>query len=589
MDGARPSSGAAATSRGPDGNRHPDGSAESRAHDARTLSTMDGTLRDSCERIRDRVAELAGDARPRVVSEMEAALSQVEYDLNGAEFLLAQLREALAVSAPPRDAPPVAAYRASLRGSRSALDAVREAARLARPRAAGDARRDAVEETGAVEETPRRGVGAAPGAPEPLRAGLRGIWKGTVRLVRELLEEPFVTDPFWKDARAGSGGERGGGSRASRRGEVPGEEALRDAPEESEDYQVSAGYYPAPGRATARSRRGAGDGDGVKKNKSGRSSRRRSGRSGTRSGAPEMSPVMEEASPRKDPGASPERHENVPRDHTPPDEATALVRELPSRPSSIRTTISPAKPPVRRALVPEAGPGASPDLCAAETPRSDAATETDSDVGSDAEGYKALVGMYAGVQIGQSPRIGTDASADEVSEVSEADTTPRGPVSPETSPEEERERNESRPFRPPPPRGVADDVSARDALFSMSSGGDARAPESDSWKPEGAFDPAVSGRRARRSEKELEKELERGVRRLEKGGESLAAASRLADDANAAGEALLSSLRGQTESLARNSEALRRVGSDMEKNEKLVGDMSSWTRLGAKPRRRPWG
>ena len=154
MDGARPSSGAAATSRGPDGNRHPDGSAESRAHDARTLSTMDGTLRDSCERIRDRVAELAGDARPRVVSEMEAALSQVEYDLNGAEFLLAQLREALAVSAPPRDAPPVAAYRASLRGSRSALDAVREAARLARPRAAGDARRDAVEETGAVEETP---------------------------------------------------------------------------------------------------------------------------------------------------------------------------------------------------------------------------------------------------------------------------------------------------------------------------------------------------------------------------------------------------------------------------------------------------
>ena len=382
MDGARPSSGAAATSRGPDGNRHPDGSAESRAHDARTLSTMDGTLRDSCERIRDRVAELAGDARPRVVSEMEAALSQVEYDLNGAEFLLAQLREALAVSAPPRDAPPVAAYRASLRGSRSALDAVREAARLARPRAAGDARRDAG--AGAVEETRRRGVGAAPGAPEPLRAGLRGIWKGTVRLVRELLEEPFVTDPFWKDARAGSGGERGGGSRASRRGEVPGEEALRDAPEESEDYQVSAGYYPAPGRATARSRRGAGDGDGAKKSISGRSSRRRSGRSGTRSCAPEMSPVMEEASPRKDPGASPERHENVPRDHTPPDEATALVRELPSRPSSIRTTISQAKPPVRRALVPEAGPGASPDLCAAETPRSDAATETDSDIGSDA-------------------------------------------------------------------------------------------------------------------------------------------------------------------------------------------------------------
>ena len=102
MADARPSFDAAATSRGPDGNRHPGGIAESRARDARTLSMMDGTLRDSCERIRDRVAELAVDARPRVVSEMEAALSQVEYDLNGAEFLLAQLREALAGRRLPR-------------------------------------------------------------------------------------------------------------------------------------------------------------------------------------------------------------------------------------------------------------------------------------------------------------------------------------------------------------------------------------------------------------------------------------------------------------------------------------------------------
>ena len=267
MDGARPSSGAATTSRGPGGNRHPGGIAESRAHDARTLSTMDGTLRDSCERIRDRVAELAGDARPRVVSEMEAALSQVEYDLNGAEFLLAQLREAIAVSAPPRDVPPVAAYRASLQGSRSALDAVREAARLVRPRAAGNAPGDG--ETGSVEET-RSASASMSGAPEHLRA-LRGIWNGTLRLVRELMEDPFSADP---EPRMGTGGGRVGSARARRRGEVPGEEALRDAPEESEDYQVSAGYYPAPGRATARSRRGAGDGDGVKKNKTGRSSRR---------------------------------------------------------------------------------------------------------------------------------------------------------------------------------------------------------------------------------------------------------------------------------------------------------------------------
>ena len=564
MDGARPSSGAATTSRGPGGNRHPGGIAESRAHDARTLSTMDGTLRDSCERIRDRVAELAGDARPRVVSEMEAALSQVEYDLNGAEFLLAQLREAIAVSAPPRDVPPVAAYRASLQGSRSALDAVREAARLVRPRAAGNAPGDG--ETGSVEET-RSASASMSGAPEHLRA-LRGIWNGTLRLVRELMEDPFSADP---EPRMGTGGGRVGSARARRRGEVPGEEALRDAPEESEDYQVAAGYYPAPGRESRRSRRGAGDGDGAKRG--GSSSRRRSGRAGTRGVAPEMSPVMEESSPRKGPDRSPGMRES---------DARALEgdagRLAPIR--TIRTTPEGARPPVRRALLPEAGPSPSPEP-EARTPRSDAATETDSEVGSDAEGYKALVGMYAGVRVGHSPELGVDTSADEVSE---ADTTPRGPAS------EERTGKEAPPSRPPPPgASVADDVSARDALFSTSSGGDARAPESDSWKPEGAFDPAVSGRRARCSEKHIEEELERGARRLERSGESLAAAGRLADGANAAGEALLASLRGQTESLARNGEALRRVGSDMETNEKLVGDMSSWTRLGAKPRRRPWG
>lgn len=582
MDGARPSSGAAATSRGPGGNGHPGGIAESRAHDARTLATMDGTLRDSCERIRDRVAELAGDARPRVVSEMEAALSQVEYDLNGAEFLLARLREAIAVSAPPRDVPPVAAYRASLRGSRSALDAVREAARLPRPRAAYDKNAPGNDDTGERETTlrdasSRRALGVASGVPEHLRA-LRGIWKGTVRFVRELMEDPFSADA---DPRAGTGGGRSVSARARRRGEVPGEEALRDAPEESEDYQVSAGYYPAPGREGRRSRRGEAR-DGESSKCGGRSSRRRGGRAGTRGVAPEMSPVMEESSPRRDAGRSSGDVTRNVSPAKPPESTLADAGGL----APIRTTPVP-RPPVRRALVPE-GPSPSPEP-EARTPRSDAATETDSDVGSESEGYKALVGMYAGVRIGQSPELEVDASADEVSE---ADTTPRAKASPEPSPEEERrrEKEEPRPSRPPPPRGGgADDVSARDALFSTSSGGDARAPDSDSWKPEGAFDPAVSGRRARRSEKELEEELERGVRRLEKGGESLAAAGRLAGEANAAGEALLASLRGQTESLARNSEALRRVGSDMEKNEKLVGDMSSWTRLGAKPRRRPWG
>ena len=349
MDGARPSSGAAATSRGPDGNRHPGGIAESRARDARTLSMMDGTLRDSCERIRDRVAELAVDARPRVVSEMEAALSQVEYDLNGAEFLLAQLREALATSTPPRDVPPVAAYRASLQGSRSALDTVREAARLARPRTAGNAPADG--ETGAVEET-CSASGTTSGAPERVRA-LQGIWNDTVRLVRGLLEDPFSTV---LEPRTAAGGGRVRSGRARRRGEVPGEEALRDAPEESEDYQVSAGYYPAPGREARRSKEGTRDGDGAKR--VGRSSRRRSGRAGTRGVAPEMSPVMEEASPRKgpDPDRSPGRHENV-SPTKPPEHSHALSDA--GRLAPIRMTPSP-RPPLRRALIPEAGPSPIP-------------------------------------------------------------------------------------------------------------------------------------------------------------------------------------------------------------------------------------
>lgn len=585
MDGARPSSGAAATSRGPGGNGHPGGIAESRAHDSRTLATMDGTLRDSCERIRDRVAELAGDARPRVVSEMEAALSQVEYDLNGAEFLLARLREAIAeTSAPPRDVPPVAAYRASLQGSRSALDAVREAARLPTRRGAEEGNQNAFGNDRAGERETiraRDAPGVASGVPSPHLRALRGIWKGTVRFVRELLEDPFGDD---LDARFGTGGGNSRVSaRASRRGEVPGEEALRDAPEESEDYHVSAGYYPAPGFEGRRSRRGeARNGEGSKRG--GRSSRRRGGRAGTRGVAPEMSPVMEESSPRRDAGRS---SGDVTETNVSPAKPPELTLLDAGGLAPIRTKPAP-RPPVRRALVPE-GPSLCPES-EAHTPRSDAATETDSDVGSETpQGYKALVGMYAGVRIGQSPELEVDASADEVSE---ADTTPRAKASQSSpSPEEERrrEKEEPRPSRPPPRGGGADDVSARDALFSTSSGGDARAPDSDSWKPEGAFDPAVSGRRARRSEKELESELERGVRRLEKGGESLAAAGRLADEANAAGDALLASLRGQTESLARNSEALRQVGSDMEKNEKLVGDMSSWTRLGAKPRRRPWG
>ena len=115
---------------------------------------MDGTVRALCERIRDRLGELsgtpttlappsrrtfpetetrlvaprAGSGRPRRDVELDAALSQVEYDLNGVEFLLRELRAALAVST-TRDIPPVAAYRASLEGSQRVLHAIRELGR----------------------------------------------------------------------------------------------------------------------------------------------------------------------------------------------------------------------------------------------------------------------------------------------------------------------------------------------------------------------------------------------------------------------------------------------------------------------------
>ena len=65
MHGVPPPGASRAAGRGLENNGHPTTSNQeptrpSKGLDTETLGTMNGTLRDSCERIRDRVAELAG-------------------------------------------------------------------------------------------------------------------------------------------------------------------------------------------------------------------------------------------------------------------------------------------------------------------------------------------------------------------------------------------------------------------------------------------------------------------------------------------------------------------------------------------------
>ena len=135
------------------------------------------------------VAPRAGSGRPRRDVELDAALSQVEYDLNGAEFLLRELRAALAVST-TRDIPPVAAYRASLEGSQRALHAIREASNLPQP--------PSVPPIAERRPNSRNLERAREGGPGH---ALRGIWSGTVSFVKGLLDDPFL-DPLIPPALA---------------------------------------------------------------------------------------------------------------------------------------------------------------------------------------------------------------------------------------------------------------------------------------------------------------------------------------------------------------------------------------------------
>ena len=564
----------------------------------------------------------------------------MEYDLNGAEFLLKQVRAALTVSA-TRDVPPVAAYCASLEGSRNALWAVREAANVGR---SGGRDSDA---------TPASSS-RSPGIPSDDRhvpkekgAGLKGILKGVGKLLQDklqdLLEDPFL-DPLLASGTARDSPQAS--ARYPKRGEIPGEEALRFALEDSEDYQVSAGYYPPPGTRRQRSR-GEGTTENSEKKKT--TGRRRSSRRGGRGQSlPEMSPVIEESSPQKDSRAlsrraSPMKPADLDRTMNPNHK---YMTSTPSRPQSDADleslwvgesawtegdamwadTRDDEKQGAWLTALHGAGggmlrgeeisqpeltsqlhtpPGLKPVVITSNTNTNQSGTavrespsartpvsDSGSDVGCDLDGYKDLISKYATVGVGDSPGAVDEYFSD--GNASTPSATPRagGMGDSESkqatflSPENKEISAENK--KPPTPK--LDDVSVRDLLFSTRSGGDARAPESDSWKAStAAYDPSTSGRSAKRSETELKKELKKGVARIEKSSESLAVSSRLAADANDAGEALLASLRGQTEQLSKNATELKDVGHDMEKNEKLMNDMSSWTRLGAKPQRRPWG
>lgn len=653
--------------------------------DPAPLVTMDGTVRALCERIRDRLGELsgarstlapssrrtpheteirlvaprAGSGRPRRDVELDAALSQVEYDLNGAEFLLRELRAALAVST-TRDIPPVAAYRASLEGSRRALHAIREASNVPQPRASPSS----------PSAPPPRGIWT----PREGGAGhaLKGIWSGTVSFVKGLLDDPFL-DPLIPPALASLSPDA-----RSRRGEIPGDEAMRDAPEDSENYHVSAGYYPPERR-----RRRKGERDGERGAASRRGSRR--GRGGRSRGVPPgMSPVIEESSPQKDsrvtspardketvttetgasagawegasvgasasalaervraqrlsstpPRPSPradsevdveslyggadsvwEEGETMWRNaateeqswvralhgagggvvgaggatrRSPPTESSPRSpRRSPKRPSPRGSPLRPSKaraaappPTVREEPEGEAAypPSRSPvEFVSRAFDRSDA-----SEVSTEDDRYDELIGMYANVKPDDLPRVTV------------ADMSPG--ITPDITPVK-GSNDRPRPFASAFAREEGDEEeyeaadaneAARGELFATSNGGDARAVGSSSWAPDKSYDPVTAGRHAKRTEAQIKEELARGVGRLEKSSEVLSEASHRAVEANTQGENLLAALRGQRETLVRSGDALLRVGSNMGKNEKLVSDMNSWTRLGAKSRRTPWG
>ena len=571
------------------------------------LLTMDAAIRELCERVRLRLDKLKGEhprappkPSPRGLSpcethaltpaappidragrtwngrdaELDAELSSVEYDINGAEFLLREIRAKLATSS-TRNLPPVAAYRASLESSRRALAAIRGAgANVAagEPRAHGGARGVRAERSMGRSTRSMGGSTRGPSETRLLSAGGAGplgrLWKGTVSFVKDLLEDPFL-DPLLPPALLAAEAEK------RRRGEVPESEAMRDyraAGERSVDYHVAAGYYGSRGPRAGAPREEGGGREETGFDKQRRRRRRRNGkRTGNHIEGRDVSPVPEEGS------GSPPDEDGAPVRVTPPptnaadesrgeyaesawDEDEQLVRQTRENARDEQAWI--------RALQ-GAGGGNKVGASYAAASAAAAAPTVWGPTGRDVDD---LVDRYSNMAARDDPMMLSDASPGSTPRYSEAPPV-FGRV------EEASNRQEE----------VDTEASIRRELFMNSSGADSRArarvaalgptdgyprsPFSGDAPPEGW----------------VEEELMRGVERLERGREMLTDAQRVATDANETGDAILGTLREQRDALIRSRAGMEGVKEDMKHNERLVNNMTSWTRLGVKSRRTPWG
>ena len=566
------------------------------------LLTMDAAIRELCERIRHRLDRLKGEHPPLGLkspprrpapretraltpaappihragrtwngrdAELDAELSSVEYDINGAEFLLKEIRAKLATSS-TRNLPPVAAYRASLESSRRMLDAIRLGAGIAgEPRAHGGAR--------GARPGGSRGSTRGPSSSSGRGAGPLGrLWKGTVSFVKDLLEDPFL-DPLLPPALLAAEAEK------RRRGEVPETDTARDtaaAGERSMEYHVAAGYYGSKGaRAGARGAGAEVDVTGVEEasvDKQRRRRRRNGKKAGTHAEGRDMSPVAEESSPR-----------GVVQDRVTPHRVTPVsVRVTPRSVDEsgggyaestwdgddqlVRQTRENADDEQAwvRALQ---GAGGGNKVGASYDTRRVNPDPTDVDLDVLVDRYKYLAARDDPMM--HDPMMLSDASPG---------STPRCREEPPDDFSRSREANDRE-------EEVDAEASLRRELFTTSAGADSRtrsrgAPlRPPSGHPRSPFsgDAPPDGW--------VEEELMRGVERLERGREMLTDAQRAAADANETGDAILGTLREQRDALIRSRAGMEGVKEDMKHNERLVNNMNSWTRMGVKSRRTPWG
>jgi len=569
------------------------------------LLTMDAAIRELCERVRLRLDRLKGEhprapprPSPRGLSprethaltpaappidragrtwngrdaELDAELSSVEYDINGAEFLLKEIRAKLATSS-TRNLPPVAAYRASLESSRRVLAAIRRPSGANETRAHGGARGGGLRTERSMDGSTRSMDGSTrgPSGTRSFSAGGAGplgrLWKGTVSFVKDLLEDPFL-DPLLPPALLAAEAEK------RRRGEVPESEAMRDyraAGERSVDYHVAAGYYGSRKPRAGAPRQEDGDREETGFDKQRRRRRRNGKRTGNHTEGRDVSPVPEEGSP------PPPVVDRAPIRVTPPapdaadesrdeyaesawDEDEQLMRQTRENARDEQAWI--------RALQ-GAGGGNKVGASYAAASAAAAAPTVWGPTGRDVDD---LVDRYSNMAARDDPMMLTDASPG---------STPRYSEAPPVFGRVEEANNRH--------KEVDMEASIRRELFMNSSGADSRArARVAALGPTDGY-PRSSFSGDAPPEGWVEEELMRGVERLERGREMLTDAQRVATDANETGDAILGTLREQRDALIRSRAGMEGVKEDMKHNERLVNNMTSWTRLGVKSRRTPWG